>query len=332
MLMKQSVILVMIALVGMLIPSAAFAQGEKVTSTVELARAADKLKPGQWVWAPEIAPAGPVVVYVDLSRQIADVYRNGVRIGVSTVSTGKPGHETPTGVFKILQKDKWHHSSTYNSAPMYFQERLTWDGVALHAGGLPGYPESHGCVHLPYKFAEQLFGTTTMGGTVVVQGRAGAPVKIPAAGVLTPASLGGVSPGYRPLEHDEWRWTPEASPTGPVSIVISTTDNMLVALRNGVEIGRSRVETGGIDTSTHLATLTATSQGGFHWSLFPLPGHSEQDGHGIDSAALTDIRMPRAFMTRLRSIIGTGTHVLVTPAPINARTTAVPITVVSATD
>src|SRR5512139_1712829 len=139
------------------------AQGSTVTSPVELARQAEKLKPGQWVWAPQVAPTGPIVVYVDLSRQIATVYRNGVRIGVSTVSTGKPGHETPTGVFAILQKDAHHHSSKYNNAPMPYQQRLTVDGVALHAGGLPGYPESHGCVHLPSKFAEELFGATHMG-------------------------------------------------------------------------------------------------------------------------------------------------------------------------
>ena len=146
----------------------ALAQGAKVTSPIELAEAAQGLEPGEWVWAPDISPEGPVVVYVDLSRQLADIYRNGVRIGVSTISSGKPGHETPTGVFKILQKDKWHHSSTYNNAPMFFQQRLTWGGVALHAGGLPGYPESHGCIHLPYAFAEELFGTTTMGGTIAV--------------------------------------------------------------------------------------------------------------------------------------------------------------------
>ena len=92
---------------------------------MELARQADQLKPGQWVWAPQIAPKGPITVYVDLSRQLATVYRNGVRIGVSTVSSGKPGHETPTGVFTILQKDAKHHSNKYNNATMPYQQRLT---------------------------------------------------------------------------------------------------------------------------------------------------------------------------------------------------------------
>ena len=79
---------------------------------------------------------------VSLTEQRAYVYRNGVEIGYTTVSTGKPGHETPTGILTITQKDKDHHLSKYNNAPMLYQERLTWDGVALHAGGLPGYPES----------------------------------------------------------------------------------------------------------------------------------------------------------------------------------------------
>ena len=96
-----------------------------------------KLKPGEFVWEGEAVSAGPIVVVVSLVEQRANVYRNGVRVGVSTASTGKPGHRTPTGVFTVLQKDADHHSKTYNNAAMPYTERLTWDGVALHAGGLP---------------------------------------------------------------------------------------------------------------------------------------------------------------------------------------------------
>jgi lipoprotein-anchoring transpeptidase ErfK/SrfK len=99
----------------------------------------------------------PVTILVDLSRQTAVVYRNGVAIGMTTVSTGKKGHETPTGVFTILQKNAKHKSNLYNDAPMPYMQRLTWDGVALHAGNLPGYPQSHGCVRMPMAFAEKLF-------------------------------------------------------------------------------------------------------------------------------------------------------------------------------
>jgi lipoprotein-anchoring transpeptidase ErfK/SrfK len=84
------------------------AQGAKASSPVELASKADALKPGEWVWAGEIAPAGPVLVNIDLSRQVASVYRNGLLIGVTTISSGKKGYETPTGVFTILQKKEKH--------------------------------------------------------------------------------------------------------------------------------------------------------------------------------------------------------------------------------
>ena len=130
-------------------------QGAKSSAQLQLAKQAEQLNPGEWVWAPQIAPAGPMLVYVDLGRQRATVYRNRVRIAVSTISSGKDGYETPTGVFTILEKDKDHRSRTYDNAPMPYQQRLTWMGVALHAGNLPGFPASHGCVRLPMEFAKK---------------------------------------------------------------------------------------------------------------------------------------------------------------------------------
>ena len=126
-----------------------------------------------------------------LPEQIARVYRNGVEIGVAKVSTGKPGHNTPTGIFTILNKDKDHRSKTYGNAPMPYSERLTWDGVALHAGGSRGIPESHGCVHLPTRFAELLFGITSVGMTVVIASDASAPADVAHAGFLSPVSARG---------------------------------------------------------------------------------------------------------------------------------------------
>ena len=129
---------------------------------------AEALAPGKFEWTPEASPTGPVVVVVSLAEQMAHVYRGGVRIGRSTISSGKPGYETPTGVFPILQKRKTHFSNKYDNAPMPFMQRLTWDGVALHAGRIPGYPASHGCIRLPHAFAEQLFALTEHGVNVVV--------------------------------------------------------------------------------------------------------------------------------------------------------------------
>lgn len=126
------------------------------------------MAPGDFEWTPERSLAGDVVVVVSLPQQLVHVYRGGKRIARSTISSGKPGHDTPTGVFTILQKKKMHHSTLYDDAPMPFMQRLTWDGVALHAGRLPGYPASHGCVRLPSQFAELLYGVTDHGGVVVV--------------------------------------------------------------------------------------------------------------------------------------------------------------------
>ncbi|TFI59167.1 hypothetical protein E2493_06490 [Sphingomonas parva] len=124
------------------------------------------LDPGRYVWQPERAADGPVEIVVSLPLQLAYVYRGGTLIAVSTVSTGKPGHETPTGTFEILQKKRDHRSNLYNDAPMPFMQRLTWDGIALHAGASPGTPASHGCVRLPHAFAQKLFGITQLGASV----------------------------------------------------------------------------------------------------------------------------------------------------------------------
>lgn len=124
------------------------------------------LEPGDFVWEPNASADGPVEVVVSLPLQVAYVYRGGTLIGVSTVSTGKPGHETPPGSFEILQKREEHYSNKYNNAPMPFMQRLTWSGVALHGGKIPGHPASHGCIRLPNKFAQHLYGVTDLGAWV----------------------------------------------------------------------------------------------------------------------------------------------------------------------
>ncbi len=156
---------------------AAVALGAPVLATEELVDIA-AMKPGEFAWHPERQPTGPVSIIVSLDQQRVHVYRNGVRIAVSTCSSGKPGHETPTGVFVVLQKDKDHHSSTYDDAAMPNMNRLTWDGIALHAGKLPGYPASHGCVRLPMEFSADLFGITHIGTPVIIAGTASDPYAI----------------------------------------------------------------------------------------------------------------------------------------------------------
>ncbi|MEO7251871.1 MAG: L,D-transpeptidase family protein [Arenimonas sp.] len=128
----------------------------------------DSLKPGEYQWLDSKPAPGTLIVVVSLDAQRAYVYRNGQRIATSTISSGQPGRETPTGVYPILAKEKMHHSNLYNNAAMPFMQRLTWDGVALHAGRIPGHPASHGCVRLPREFARDLFALTERGQTVVI--------------------------------------------------------------------------------------------------------------------------------------------------------------------
>lgn len=315
--MRTALICLTLAAIPVSVDQSAFAQGSQVSSAVELARQADKLKPGQWVWAAEASPSGPVLVYVNLERQLATVFRNGVRIAVTTVSSGKPGHETPTGVFTILQKDAKHRSSTYNNAPMPYQQRLTWDGVALHAGGLPGYPESHGCVHLPITFAAKLFGTTAMGGTVIVAGRAGQFGSAPRPGLLAPADGAGKGITHTPLAMNEpYRWQPELAPTGPVSIVVSRADQRIVVLRNGVEIGRSRIEVPDSDMMTHAYHFHADAAGSGNWMNASLPGHDGEVSTVPDPWAASRVRMPDGFARELAGAIRSGAVVLVTSSPV----------------
>ena len=109
-----------------------------------------------------------VVITVSLSSQQMHVFRDGVLWRSSPVSTGKRGKRTPTGVFAILQKKRFHRSNLYSNAPMPWMQRLTWGGIAIHAGRLPGYPASHGCIRVPAAFASELFKITGQASTAVI--------------------------------------------------------------------------------------------------------------------------------------------------------------------
>ena len=115
----------------------------------------------------EVLQSG-VVITISLASQQMHVFRDGVFWRSSPVSTGKRGKETPPGVFAILQKKKFHRSNLYSNAPMPFMQRLTWDGIAIHAGKLPGYPASHGCIRIPDTFARELFAITAPASTAVI--------------------------------------------------------------------------------------------------------------------------------------------------------------------
>ena len=277
----------------------------------------EKLKPGQFIWNAQAAPEGPIVIVASLPEQIARIYRNGVEIGVAKVSTGKPGHNTPTGIFTILNKDKDHTSKTYGNAPMPYSERLTWDGVALHAGGIPGYPESHGCVHLPTRFAELLFGITSVGMTVVIANDASAPTDVAHAGFLSPVSARGAEDAEpRLASGDAWRWEPEKSPEGPVTVVVSAADRRILVLRNGVEIGRAAVTIASPETplgneafllkSVPGAPANADTPGGSRWLGIALPGAGVGAGAPMDLKDAARVGVPPPFAARAAEDPGPG--------------------------
>jgi lipoprotein-anchoring transpeptidase ErfK/SrfK len=113
-------------------------------------------------------PKGPLQLVVSIANQHVTLYSNGARVAQGPVSTGVPGHSTPMGVFSVIQKDRYHHSNLYSNAPMPYMERITWSGVALHEGPLPGHPASHGCIRLSHDFASRLWQVTKLGVRVIV--------------------------------------------------------------------------------------------------------------------------------------------------------------------
>ena len=247
--------------IGLLTASQAMEKPSFHTKGTPTGKPTGTLKPGEYWWKPQLSPHGPLVVLVSIPQQTMHVYRNGILIGRSTVSTGTKGHSTPGGVFSILEKEKTHHSKKYDNAPMPYMQRLTWSGIAMHSGHLPGYPASHGCIRLPYDFSQLLFDATANGGTVVVgDGKAPTPHFASNPGLLlapkdfTPAMV-------RQLAKDEYDWRPERSPEGPITIVLSSADRALYVYRNGNPIGRAAVEIGGRGISgrerlgSHIFTL-----------------------------------------------------------------------------
>jgi lipoprotein-anchoring transpeptidase ErfK/SrfK len=123
-------------------------------------------------------PQGPLVIAISIERQSLKIYDANGFFAQTPISTGMKGHSTPMGVFSVIQKHKLHHSNIYSGAPMPYMQRITWSGVAMHAGVLPGYPASHGCIRMPMAFAMKMWNWTKMGARVVVT-----------PGEMTPASF-----------------------------------------------------------------------------------------------------------------------------------------------
>ena len=144
------------------------------------------------------APIPPVAV-VSLGAQSITIYSGTDIVAKAPISSGQPGYRTPTGIFSIIQKNRYHESNIYSGAPMPFMQRLTWSGIALHAGNLPGYAASHGCVRLPYDFAQRLFSMTKMGARVIVTPEQTSPVAFTHARMPTPVMTPYIMTASAPL-------------------------------------------------------------------------------------------------------------------------------------
>jgi L,D-transpeptidase catalytic domain len=281
-------------------------QGEPVAPFTPL------FKAGDYVWRPEFSPKGSVVIVVSLAEQVMYVYRNGGRIGRSTISTGHPGHATPTGVFTILEKNVEHTSSIFKGASMPYMERLTWGGVAMHAGNLPGYAASHGCVRLPLDFAQKLYTVTSLGTTVIITNGKSTPNNTAAPGLLFASTTGQSAPV------GETVWQPEIAPTGPVSIIISKADRVLYVYRNGVEIGHTPMEGLRGFTGWHVYSALANvdAEGRRDWFATASLGSGAPNIKDLVKATQVD----QQFLARTRAMITTGTILILTDAPVNADT------------
>jgi L,D-transpeptidase catalytic domain len=151
---------------------------------------------------PKVPPQAHLIV-VSIPKQRISVYGAGGFHTQSAVSTGMSGFPTPTGVFSVIQKNRYHHSNIYSGAPMPFMQRITWSGVAMHAGVLPGYPASHGCIRLTHNFASELWGMTRMGVRVIVAPEDAQAVEFAHATLptptLTPAPIASAEPAKSAL-------------------------------------------------------------------------------------------------------------------------------------
>jgi hypothetical protein len=295
---------------------------ETFTEGVRVSPETVTLKSGEYVWEPERAPEGPLLIVASTTEQVAYVYRNGIRIARSSCSTGRPGHRTPTGVFTILEKEVHHTSSIYKGAEMPYRERVTWGGIALHAGDLPGYPDSHGCVRLPLEFSKLLFGVTMKGATVVIADEHSAPAETVHPGLFF-TQIGEES---EPIAAGKFEWNPAKSPSGPVSLVVSSADKTVYVYRNGVEIGRAGIQNpqlvlplndrvfsalSGLDTEGHLRWVEVTSAG------------KESSSQSLFLAAQKS-GIPSEFLKQAKGVITPGATIIFTDRPVNPATQSAP--------
>lgn len=272
------------------------------------------MRPGDYQWFPDRAAQGSVVIIASIPRQLVHVYRAGLLVGVSTCSTGKPGHSTPAGRFTVLNKLKDHRSSKYGDA-MPNTLRLTRKGVALHGGEVPGYPMSHGCVHLPLTFADTLFELTALGTPVAIGGRAhhllvGGPGIVPAGRAGRIVAARDAARSLVPLGDAE----------ADTAILVSAADRRIYVLQDDTVVAQGPAsiqdKAAPLGTNVFVASGGETDGAGSVWkraAFKPVAGGAAV----TDTAPLERLDSSRQVMSVIEQLMHAGTVLLTTDQPLD---------------
>jgi L,D-transpeptidase catalytic domain len=253
-------------------------------------------------------PQGPFQIVVEIARQQVELYGQNGFIARAPISTGMAGHPTPLGVFTVISKAKWHRSNIYSGAPMPYMQRITWSGIAMHAGPRPGYPASHGCIRLPEDFAIWLFHTTKIGARVIVTREPAPPADIASPKLFMPPKLAGdttkvamsttaapsaTQPGAAVVMADAAdKSAPPAEqkpsePPRPISVFVSRKQNKVFVRQGFAELFDMPVTITDPDRplGTHVYTAMALKDDGkaLRWNVISIPSayrHAEAKRRG----------------------------------------------------
>jgi len=291
-------------------------------------------------------PKLPMTIMISLDHQQLTLYSGDQPIAHSRVSSGQKGRATPTGVFSIIQKDRFHRSNLYDDAPMYYMQRITWSGVALHQGIVPNYPASHGCVRLPEAFAKQLWGTTNLGVRVIITNGETAPrefaheklfvPKAPDVVATTPNTLDAVNQAWKiaqlggnvpmmgatatdivnPPALEPPRPAARPVKSSPISVFVSRKESK-VFVRKGFEpLFDAPVEIDRADQpfGTHVFTASGGQDGaGLRWTAVSVSsGKVTPNGAQPAASVLDRITIPQDTLDRISEMAGNGMSLIVT--------------------
>lgn len=287
---------------------------------------------------------GPLTVVISLGKQELTLFAAITPIARSRISTGKPGYGTPTGIYSVIEKNRWHWSNLYDDAPMHYMQRITWSGVALHHGIVPRYAASHGCIRMPESFARQLFRVTRLGTRVIVTRSGAAPVDIahstlfaparaadPAVAAETPkpsqpaalktAMLDGAAPLIAaaaelpgPAGDAAGQGTDKPLKPGPVSVFISRKHGKLYMRKGFAPVLEAPIAIANPDqpVGTHVFTALATDEanGSARWSVISVPSSAKAAQVGARSA-LDRISIPDDVRARISALLSPGASLIV---------------------